>query len=266
MAKEIYEFGEFSLDQQTRSILRNGRPAPVSPGEFDVILAMLRCPRQPVANDTIKRLAWSDKVQVTDESVRQLILSLRRKLSEDLIRNLPQRGYYLDADVRIAGHRWGRFVPAIPLALLLALALLTPGARVRDFATPPPARIFANAALRLIALPGRPDSIALSGSGQRLFATTGFGHDLMWIDTRDLSVHTLALPIVTGAVVAGPDGGAYVASPVEGVAVIGPDGQLEGVFHTGGPVTGLDVDPTTRSLILAMGNMGASRLSLRSGN
>ena len=54
---EIVTFGDFELDLGTRVLKKNGEPVPLATGEFAVLKAFARHPRQPLSRDKLMEMA-----------------------------------------------------------------------------------------------------------------------------------------------------------------------------------------------------------------
>lgn len=91
-------FGEFRLDLGTRQLLRNGNHVRLTSGEFSVLAALLRYPRQPLSRDRLMSLAHGREHDAFERSIDVTIARLRRLLEEDLrnprlIQTVWGRGY-----------------------------------------------------------------------------------------------------------------------------------------------------------------------------
>jgi DNA-binding winged helix-turn-helix (wHTH) protein len=93
-----YTFGPFHLDARSRRLTRGDDVVPISDRHFEVLLRLLAHAGQVVSKDTLIRAAWSD-VAVTDNSLEQIISSLRRTLgpapppATAYVETLARRGY-----------------------------------------------------------------------------------------------------------------------------------------------------------------------------
>ena len=57
MTDEVVKFGEFELDLGTRVLRKNGEPVPLTTGEFAVLKAFARHPKQPLSRDNLMEIA-----------------------------------------------------------------------------------------------------------------------------------------------------------------------------------------------------------------
>ena len=76
-------FGPFSLDLGTRSLMRAGLPVPLTTGEFSLLKALVRNPRQPMSRDKLMELARGRTLESTDRSIDVQVSRLRKLLGED---------------------------------------------------------------------------------------------------------------------------------------------------------------------------------------
>ena len=79
---EVVRFGRFELELHTRILRRDGRPELLSSGEFAVLAALVRHPRQTLSRDRLMNLARGVDHQASDRSI-DVMLSRLRKLVED---------------------------------------------------------------------------------------------------------------------------------------------------------------------------------------
>lgn len=100
-------FGDWILDTTARQLMApNGDSVELTTGEFDLLEAFVRSPRQVLNRDRLLALTRSAEVEAFDRSVDVLILRLRRKLEANprhpsLIKTERGVGYYLDAPVTL---------------------------------------------------------------------------------------------------------------------------------------------------------------------
>jgi two-component system OmpR family response regulator len=106
-ALRAYRFSGWELRMGTRKLISpQGKAVPLSSGEFSLLAAFLRSPRQILSRDQLLEATrlYDD---VYDRSIDVQILRLRRKIEADpaepqLIRTERGAGYYFDADVETA--------------------------------------------------------------------------------------------------------------------------------------------------------------------
>lgn len=100
-----YAFGDFRLTLSNRQLLRDGvGDIQISTGEFNLLMAFLRSPKQPLSREHLLNESRVRGEVVFDRSIDVLILRLRRKLEDcaarpALIKTVRNAGYVFDADV-----------------------------------------------------------------------------------------------------------------------------------------------------------------------
>jgi DNA-binding beta-propeller fold protein YncE len=118
-----------------------------------------------------------------------------------------------------------------------------------------------------IRLTHRPQYLALSPDGKKLFATEAHGRTLSIIDTASATVRrTLTLPHDIYPLAATASGLLYIGSLFDGLFVldIANEELLPGGISTGGPVWDIAATPDGGKLFLAMSNAGLKSLSTQS--
>jgi DNA-binding beta-propeller fold protein YncE len=118
-----------------------------------------------------------------------------------------------------------------------------------------------------VSLGHRPNYLAVSPRGDKLFATGEHGRTLSVLSTTNNSVSTVTLPQDAGPLAVSRNGKLYIGSLVEGIMVVDVEtGQLRpGLIATGGPVLNMAITPDDSKLFLAMSMNGLKRLSIESG-
>jgi TolB-like protein/DNA-binding winged helix-turn-helix (wHTH) protein/Tfp pilus assembly protein PilF len=101
--RSLYEFGEFSLDPQQRSLRRKGELVPLTPKSFDTLLVLLRSGGRVVTKDQLMRTVWPDSF-VEESNLTQTIFMLRKALGDSpeqrYILTIQGQGYRFVPDVR----------------------------------------------------------------------------------------------------------------------------------------------------------------------
>lgn len=87
---EIVKFGNFELDLGTRVLRKNGEPIPLTTGEFAVLKAFARHPRQPLSRDKLMEMARGREYEAFDRSLDVQVSRLRK-----LIEPEPSKPRYL---------------------------------------------------------------------------------------------------------------------------------------------------------------------------
>jgi DNA-binding response OmpR family regulator len=82
------------LDPHRREVYRDGRYVPLSRKEFAVLAELLRADGAPVSAEQLLEKAWDENADPFTNSIRMIILKLRRKLGEPpIVLTDPGVGY-----------------------------------------------------------------------------------------------------------------------------------------------------------------------------
>ena len=81
--KEIIAFGEFTFNLGARSLSRNGQDIPLTTGEFAMLKALARHPRQPMSRDKLAQLARGRDFEPFDRSLDVQVSRLRKLIEQD---------------------------------------------------------------------------------------------------------------------------------------------------------------------------------------
>ena len=100
----LYEFGPFRLDPKEHTLLRDGRPIPLRPKVFDILLVLIENRGHLVDKEQLMSSVWTEQF-VEEGNINKNISMLRRALGEgddgqQFIETVPKRGYRFIADVR----------------------------------------------------------------------------------------------------------------------------------------------------------------------
>ena len=90
MENEVVKFGDFELDLGTRVLKKNGEIEPLTTGEFAVLKAFARHPRQPLSRDKLMEMARGREYEAFDRSLDVQVSRLRKLLEPD-----PSKPRYL---------------------------------------------------------------------------------------------------------------------------------------------------------------------------
>lgn len=90
MENEVVKFGDFELDLGTRVLKKNGEIVPLTTGEFAVLKAFARHPRQPLSRDKLMEMARGREYDAFDRSLDVQVSRLRKLLEPD-----PSKPRYL---------------------------------------------------------------------------------------------------------------------------------------------------------------------------
>jgi TolB-like protein/DNA-binding winged helix-turn-helix (wHTH) protein/Tfp pilus assembly protein PilF len=101
--KRFYEFGPFCLDPAEHTLLREGRPIPLRPKVFDILVVLVENHGHLVEKEKLMNSVWTEQF-VEEGNLNKNISMLRRVLGEGdsgkYIETVPKRGYRFVADVR----------------------------------------------------------------------------------------------------------------------------------------------------------------------
>jgi len=102
--KQLYEFGPFRLDPTEHTLLREGRPIPLRPKVFDILLVLVKNHGHVLEKEQLMNAVWAEQF-VEEGNINKNISMLRQALGEGdggpkFIETVPKRGYRFIADVR----------------------------------------------------------------------------------------------------------------------------------------------------------------------
>jgi len=80
---ELFQFGEFSFNLSTRTLTRQGKPVPLTTGEFSVLKVLVQNARQPLSRDKLMEMARGREYEVFDRSIDVQISRLRKLVEDD---------------------------------------------------------------------------------------------------------------------------------------------------------------------------------------
>lgn len=103
-AEHIYEFGPFHLNAGEHTLLRDGRPVPLTPKVFDILKLLVENDGHLFGKDELLKAVWPDSF-VEEGNLTRNISTLRTALGEKpdehrYIETVPKRGYRFVAPVR----------------------------------------------------------------------------------------------------------------------------------------------------------------------
>lgn len=96
----VLEFGDVVLDFKAYEAWKSGRPVELTPREFRVMKVFAERPREVISRDEFLDAAWGENIHVTNRSVDNQILNLRRKLEDD-----PERPRFI-VSIRSVGYKF----------------------------------------------------------------------------------------------------------------------------------------------------------------
>jgi TolB-like protein/DNA-binding winged helix-turn-helix (wHTH) protein/Tfp pilus assembly protein PilF len=193
-------FGDFEVDPQRGCLARRGEEIALRPKTYSVLLYLLEHAGQLVPRDEMLAAVWPGVV-VTDDSIAQCLIELRRALGDDtrtMIRTVPRRGLIFEAPVRLEESAapparprgsWAvrqRWLPAVVLAAAAA-GLLWWAAVQRPFETPGEA---------VSVPPGRSIAVLrftdLSPAGDQAWLADGLSEEIMHRLAQSPSLRVIA--------------------------------------------------------------------------
>jgi DNA-binding winged helix-turn-helix (wHTH) protein/pimeloyl-ACP methyl ester carboxylesterase/class 3 adenylate cyclase len=101
-----YVFGPFVVDTREGLLLREGRPVPLTPKAFEVLITLVENSGHCIGKDELMRRVWPDSF-VEENNLSQNISQLRRALQAEgedaaqYIETVPRRGYRFRASVSV---------------------------------------------------------------------------------------------------------------------------------------------------------------------
>jgi TolB-like protein/DNA-binding winged helix-turn-helix (wHTH) protein/Tfp pilus assembly protein PilF len=103
-SQQRYEFGPFQVDMAEHSLLRDGKPVPLTPKVFDLLKVLVQNNGRLVEKDELLKEVWPDSF-VEEGNLNRNISILRKALGEDssgetYIETVPKRGYRFVASVK----------------------------------------------------------------------------------------------------------------------------------------------------------------------
>lgn len=90
---EVVNFGPFSFDLGTRALQKNGEELPLTTGEFAMLKALVRHPRQPLSREKLALLARGREFEPFDRSLDVQVSRLRKLIEEDAAALFFQRAH-----------------------------------------------------------------------------------------------------------------------------------------------------------------------------
>lgn len=101
--KSLYHFGAFALDPNKRALFRQGKPVPLTPKAFDVLLYLAQNPNRVISKEELLNGVWAGSF-VEEGNLTQNVFLLRKVLADEndetgLIVTVPRVGYQFAAEV-----------------------------------------------------------------------------------------------------------------------------------------------------------------------
>jgi Tol biopolymer transport system component/DNA-binding winged helix-turn-helix (wHTH) protein len=102
--QHLYEFGPFRLDTGEQLLLRDGKPVPLTPKAFEMLVALVERSGHLVEKEELMKVVWADAF-VEEANLTNNVSALRKLLGQgkggqNYIETVPKRGYRFTAAVR----------------------------------------------------------------------------------------------------------------------------------------------------------------------
>src|SRR4029450_10748525 len=103
-SRHLYEFGPFRLDTAEQLLLRDGKPVPLTPKAFEMLVALVERSGHLVEKEELMKVVWADAF-VEESNLTNNVYALRKMLGQgengrSYIETVPKRGYRFTAAVR----------------------------------------------------------------------------------------------------------------------------------------------------------------------
>ena len=102
--RKLYTFGPFRIDPDKEMLLREGKPVPLTPKTFQILLVLVRNSKEVVTKDDLMKTVWPGTF-VEEANVSRNIFMLRKALGETeqerYIVTVPGQGYRLVENVHL---------------------------------------------------------------------------------------------------------------------------------------------------------------------
>jgi Tol biopolymer transport system component/DNA-binding winged helix-turn-helix (wHTH) protein len=128
------QFGPFLIDIRERVLRRDGRPVPLTPKAFDVLVALVEQPGQLLSKQELLDKVWPDTF-VEESNLAYNVFTLRKALGDPAdsghyIETVPRRGYRFTAPVvPVNGGNGPQPLPEDAAESLVSEAVVGPGHR-----------------------------------------------------------------------------------------------------------------------------------------
>ncbi len=101
--KQLYAFGSFVLDLESRRLLREGQPVALPPKALEALRVLLQQPGRVVGREELMRAVWAEAF-VEDANLTVAISQLRKAPDQngetvEYIETIPRVGYCFVGDV-----------------------------------------------------------------------------------------------------------------------------------------------------------------------
>jgi TolB-like protein/cytochrome c-type biogenesis protein CcmH/NrfG len=123
-----YRFGDHSLDERTRELMRGGKAVAVEPQVFDLLLLLIRNADRIVSKDDLIASVWNGRI-VSDSTLTSRINAARKAIGDSgeqqrLIRTVARKGFRFVGEARADDTAASPGTPAVTAAERPAIAVL----------------------------------------------------------------------------------------------------------------------------------------------
>jgi DNA-binding winged helix-turn-helix (wHTH) protein/Tol biopolymer transport system component len=137
---EGFEFDGFLLDTKQKVLLREGKPVPITPKTFQLLLALVENHGRLVEKDELMKAVWADSF-VEAGNLAFTMRLLRKALGDDtqkprFIETVPRRGYRFIAEVRVVAKETDENNDSPPTAAQTPEQIPAAAPRFKKFAFP----------------------------------------------------------------------------------------------------------------------------------
>ena len=99
-----FAFGDCVLDPDRRELTRGGKPVPIPPQVFDLLLHLVRNRQQVVSRDGLLNAVWGRRI-VSESTLASHINAVRKAIGDSggqqrLLKTVPRKGFRFVAEVR----------------------------------------------------------------------------------------------------------------------------------------------------------------------
>ncbi len=113
-----FRFGDFDLDQERHLLLRSGRPVPLEPKAYELLVLLLERRPRALSRAQIRDVVWSGVV-ISESTLGGVVTSIRQALDDDprrprFIRTVHGFGYAFCGEVHGAGGERAEGAPVAP--------------------------------------------------------------------------------------------------------------------------------------------------------
>lgn len=102
MPQSILKVGDITLDRNSRTVSKNASPVKLLPKEFILLEVLLLNRGKVLSSDELTNLVWGIESDITPDTVRSHIKSLRKKIDKSnnfsVVKTVHSMGYKVESD------------------------------------------------------------------------------------------------------------------------------------------------------------------------